>query len=64
MLSQRRKTTLDCRTLVEVYAPNDLNEIWNGELRINPLNDARPDLFLRKAESYKRRWPFLAIIQQ
>lgn len=44
----------------DLYAPNGLNELLSGTLRINPLNP-QPDLFLQKAESYKLRWPWLEI---
>jgi uncharacterized protein len=44
-----------------LYAPNGVQEAWNGLLTINPKN-ARPDLFLRKAEEFLRRWPWLTII--
>ena len=45
---------------LELYAPDGLDDLYNGILRPNPLND-RPDLFLAKAESYKERWPWLEI---
>lgn len=44
----------------ELYAPNGLEELESGTLRMNPKN-ARPDLFRRKAEAYRARWPWLAI---
>jgi hypothetical protein len=44
----------------ELYAPNGVQDAWNGILTINPKN-ARPDLFLRKAEDFLRRWPWLTI---
>jgi len=44
----------------EVYAPNGLEDTWEGILRINPLN-RQPERFLQKAEDYKSRWPWLEI---
>jgi hypothetical protein len=44
----------------ELYAPNGLEEAWEGVLRINPMNP-QPDLFLKKAEDYRARWPWLRI---
>jgi hypothetical protein len=44
----------------EIYAPNGLQELWGGVLRVNPMNP-RPDLFRRKAEDYRARWPWLTI---
>lgn len=52
---------IDART-GELYAPYGLDELAAGILRMNPFN-ARPGLFLRKAESYRRRWPWLRIIE-
>jgi hypothetical protein len=46
---------------LELYAPDGLDDLYNGILRPNPLN-YRPELFLAKAESYKKRWPWLTII--
>lgn len=43
-----------------LYAPNGLQDLSRGILRINPRN-ARPDLFREKAESYRRRWPWLTV---
>lgn len=45
----------------ELFAPNGLEDIWAGQLRINPKN-ARPDAFLEKAKSYQARWPMLTIV--
>ena len=45
----------------QVYAPNGLNELAEGVLRMNPVN-ASPDLFRQKAESYKARWPWLTVL--
>ncbi|MFU2327977.1 nucleotidyltransferase family protein [Pseudomonas sp. NFX98] len=45
----------------EIYAPNGLNDIEQGLLRINPRNP-KPELFEQKARSYQARWPWLKII--
>lgn len=44
----------------ELYAPFGLQELGAGILRMNP-NNAQPDLFLQKAQSYQVRWPWLTI---
>lgn len=44
-----------------VYAPNGLEELSEGVLRMNPVN-ATPNLFHQKAESYKARWPWLTVL--
>jgi uncharacterized protein len=44
----------------ELYAPNGLQEIWDGVLAINSRNP-RPDLFDAKALSLQARWPWLRI---
>ncbi len=44
----------------ELYAPNGLQDLEAGALRINPLNP-RPDLFQQKAGDYQARWPWLSI---
>ncbi|MGB8287753.1 MAG: nucleotidyltransferase family protein [Rhizobium ruizarguesonis] len=44
----------------EVYAPDGFDDMWNGALRINPTNP-QTDLFLRKCEDYKARWPWLSV---
>ena len=46
----------------DLYAPNGLNDLWNGVLRINPLN-AQPERFREKASSYAQRWPWLTIVE-
>ncbi|MDK1375233.1 nucleotidyltransferase family protein [Sinorhizobium sp. 6-70] len=46
----------DCR----VYSPDKFDDMWNGVLRINPLN-AQPDLFRNKCQEYLSRWPWLVI---
>jgi len=45
----------------ELYAPNGLHDMWDGLLRINPMN-AHPVLFQQKAEMYRARWPWLRIL--
>jgi uncharacterized protein len=45
----------------DVYAPNGLEDLALGVLRINPLNPKR-ELFRQKAESYRSRWPWLRIV--
>ena len=44
-----------------LYAPYGLTDLWDGILRMNPVNP-RPDLFQAKAESYRARWPWLRIV--
>ena len=46
----------------ELYAPDGLDDLLSGKLRMNPLNP-RPDLFRQKAESYRERWPWLEIVE-
>jgi hypothetical protein len=43
-----------------LYAPNGLAETWDGVLRMNPMNP-QPELFEKKAEDYRARWPWLTI---
>jgi hypothetical protein len=45
----------------ELYAPNGLPDLYNGLLRMNPLNAER-ELFRQKAQDYRARWPWLTII--
>jgi len=45
----------------ELYAPDGLDDLSTGTLRMNPLN-AVPRLFRQKAESYQARWPWLSIV--
>lgn len=45
-----------------LHAPNGLQEIWDGVLRINPKNP-QPAMFRRKAEAYRARWPWLRIVE-
>ncbi len=44
----------------DIHAPDGLQDLWNGILRPNPKT-AKDPLFLKKAESYKARWPWLTI---
>jgi hypothetical protein len=46
----------------DVYAPNGLDELAQGALRINPLTP-NPDRFREKAEDYQSRWPWLTILK-
>jgi uncharacterized protein len=43
-----------------LYAPNGLQDLANGVLRMNPTN-AQPTLFRRKAADYQARWPWLTV---
>jgi len=47
----------------EVYAPNGLEQLYRGDLSINPLTPYS-ELFMAKAKSYQQRWPFLTILTQ
>jgi hypothetical protein len=51
---------IDVRT-GDLYAPNGLDDLVAGALRMNPLNP-KPDLFRQKAESYRQRWPWLEVL--
>ncbi|WPC03750.1 nucleotidyltransferase family protein [Pseudomonas benzenivorans] len=44
----------------ELYSTHGLDDLQSGVLRINPLNH-QPELFLRKVESYRERWPWLTV---
>jgi len=44
-----------------LYAPNGLDDLESGILRINPRNP-RPELFMAKAATYRTRWPWLTMI--
>jgi len=46
----------------ELYAPDGLADMAAGVLRMNPVHPS-PVLFQRKAEDYRRRWPFLTIVE-
>ena len=48
-------------TTGELYAPNGLQDLHDGVLRMNPLNNC-PGLFQRKAKDYQARWPWLTIV--
>jgi uncharacterized protein len=43
-----------------LYATHDLNDLYRGILRPNPLQ-LNGELFARKAVSYQARWPWLRI---
>lgn len=43
-----------------LYAPDSLEDLWHGRLRINPRHP-QPDLFRRKVETYRARWPWLRV---
>lgn len=43
-----------------VAAPNDLEDLFRGVLRPNPLLP-RPDLFAAKVAAYQARWPWLTV---
>lgn len=45
----------------EIYAPFGLADLDQGLLRINPLFP-QPDLFVKKADSYRARWPWLRTV--
>jgi hypothetical protein len=44
-----------------LYAPDGLDDLWNGILRVNPLHP-EPDLFARKCADYQARWPWLRVM--
>ncbi len=44
----------------ELCAPNGLDLLYEGVLTMNPLTPHH-DLFKQKAESYRKRWPWLRI---
>lgn len=44
----------------ELYSTWGLEDLQHGVLRSNPLND-QPEMFRRKAESYRERWEWLRI---
>ena len=50
----------DGRGSFRLHAPFGLADLEAGILRPNPLMQ-RPDLFRAKAESYRRRWPWLRV---
>ncbi len=47
----------------QLYAPNGLEEMWEGILRINPLNP-QSELFQKKADDLRSRWPWLTIMTE
>jgi hypothetical protein len=51
----------DCNSDGGLYAPDSLQDLADGVLRINPRH-ALPDLFRAKAASYQARWPWLKVI--
>ena len=44
-----------------LYAPNGLEELGQGLLRMNPMLP-QPAMFLRKAANYQARWPWLTVV--
>ncbi len=44
----------------ELYAPDSLQDLRDGVLRINPRH-AMPGMFQRKAADYRARWPWLRV---
>ncbi len=53
-------TCIGLRADGTLYAPYGLDDLWEGVLRPNPIIDHR-GLFQAKAETYRRRWPWLRI---
>jgi hypothetical protein len=47
----------------QLYAPNGLEVMWEGILRINPLNP-QLELFQKKADDFRSRWPWLTIMTE
>jgi uncharacterized protein len=47
-------------TSPELYAPNGLDDLYQGRLSPNPLCPHQP-LFEKKARAYQERWPWLKI---
>jgi hypothetical protein len=45
-----------------LYAPDGLDDLAAGVLRMNPLLPMR-ELFLKKAGDYQARWPWLQVVQ-
>lgn len=45
-----------------LYAPNGLQEVYQGILRMNPRN-GQPILFRQKAQDYQSRWPWLRVLE-
>ncbi len=46
-----------------LYAPDGLEDIWNGILRLNPINPQHK-LYLIKCMEYLHRWPWLTIVDE
>lgn len=46
-----------------LYAPDGLGDMWNGILRLNPLNPQH-ELYLIKCTEYLQRWPWLTIVDR
>jgi hypothetical protein len=46
--------------LEQCYLTNGLEDMWDGILRMNPLN-IQIARFHQKAEDYRSRWPWLMI---
>lgn len=46
----------------ELYAPDGLEDLAAGRLRMNPKNPIR-SLYRAKAESYRARWPWLQVLE-
>ncbi|MBB3655316.1 hypothetical protein FHX15_000515 [Rhizobium sp. BK650] len=46
-----------------LYTPDGLDDMWNGILRLNPLNPQH-ELYLTKCSEYLQRWPWLTIIDR
>ncbi len=46
---------------LELYAPNGLDELYQGKLASNPLCQHLP-LFEKKAKAYQERWDWLEIV--
>ena len=46
----------------ELYSPDPLDDLVAGVLKINP-RFADPVQFMRKAQSYQARWPWLRIVE-
>jgi hypothetical protein len=45
----------------KLYAPHGFDELERGILRMNPLS-AQPQAFRDKAQSYRKRWPWLSVV--
>lgn len=45
-----------------LYAPNGLQEVYQGILRMNPRN-SQPAAFRQKAGDYQSRWPWLRVLE-